>query len=71
MAFYAAFNSISVISRRELTLFMLSWVSPVLGYGSKKNTELYVEVLKHISFMSIVINVLRVLTYRHNSSQSE
>ena len=31
MAFYAAFNSISVISRRQLTLLMLSWVSPVLG----------------------------------------
>ena len=31
MVFYAAFNSISVISRRQLTLFMLSWVSPVLG----------------------------------------
>ena len=33
MVFYAAFNSISVISRRQLTLFMLSWVSPVLGWG--------------------------------------
>ena len=30
MVFYAAFNSISVISWRQLTLFMLSWVSPVL-----------------------------------------
>ena len=30
MVFYAAFNSISVISRRQLTLFMLFWVSPVL-----------------------------------------
>ena len=29
MVFYAAFNSISVISRRQLTLFMLSWVSPL------------------------------------------
>ena len=35
MMFYAAFNSISVISRRQLTLFMSSWVSPVLGWGSK------------------------------------
>ena len=33
MVFYAAFNSISVISRRQLTLFMLSWVSPVLGWA--------------------------------------
>ena len=32
MVFYAAFNSISVISRRQFTLFMLSWVSPVLGW---------------------------------------
>ena len=31
MVFCAVFNSISVISRRQLTLFMLSWVSPVLG----------------------------------------
>ena len=31
--FYAAFNSISVISRRQLTLLMLSWVSPVLGWA--------------------------------------
>ena len=30
IAFYATFNSISVIPRRQLTLFMLSWVSPVL-----------------------------------------
>ena len=30
MVFYAAFNSISVISRRQFTLFMLSWISPVL-----------------------------------------
>ena len=29
MVFYASFNSISVISRRQLTLFMLSWVSAV------------------------------------------
>ena len=28
-------NSISVISRRQLTLFMLSWVSPVLGWALK------------------------------------
>ena len=33
--FYAAFNSISVISWRQLTLFMLSWVSPVLGWALK------------------------------------
>ena len=35
MVFYAAFNSISVISRRQLRLFMLSWVSPVLGWALK------------------------------------
>ena len=35
MVFYATFNSISIISRRQLTLFMLSWVSPVLGWGSE------------------------------------
>ena len=35
MVFYTAFNSISVISRRQLTLFMLSWVSPVLGWALK------------------------------------
>ena len=35
MVFYAAFNSMSVISRRQLTLFMLSWVSPVLGWALK------------------------------------
>ena len=35
MVFYAAFDSISVISRRQLTLFMLSWVSPVLGRALK------------------------------------
>ena len=35
MVFDAAFNSISVISRRQLTLFMLSWVSPVLGWALK------------------------------------
>ena len=35
MMFYSAFNSISVISPRQLTLFMLSWVSPVLGWGSE------------------------------------
>ena len=35
MVFYAAFNSISVISRRQLTLFMFSWVSPVLGWVLK------------------------------------
>ena len=35
MVFYAAFNSISVISRRQLTLFMFSWVSPVLGWALK------------------------------------
>ena len=35
MVFYAAFNTISVISRRQLTLFMLSWVSPVLGWALK------------------------------------
>ena len=29
------FNSISVISWRQLTLFMSSWVSPVLGWGSE------------------------------------
>ena len=33
--FYAAFNSISVISRQQLTIFMLSWVSPVLGWALK------------------------------------
>ena len=33
MVFYAAFNSISVISRRQLTLFMSSWVSSVIGWG--------------------------------------
>ena len=31
MVFYTAFNSISVILRRQFTLFMLSWVSPVLS----------------------------------------
>ena len=31
MVFYAAFNNISVISQRQLTLFMFSWVS---GWGS-------------------------------------
>ena len=35
MVFYAAFNSISVISQRQLTLFMSSWISPVLGWGSE------------------------------------
>ena len=35
MVFYGAVNSISVISRRQLTLFMLSWVSPVLGWALK------------------------------------
>ena len=35
MVFYAAFNSISVISRRPLTFFMLSWVSPVVGWALK------------------------------------
>ena len=35
MVFYAAFNSISVISRQQLTLFMLSWISPVLGWALK------------------------------------
>ena len=35
MVFNAAFNSISVISRQQLTLFMLSWVSPVLGWALK------------------------------------
>ena len=35
MVFYAAFNSITVISRRQLTLFMLSWDSPVLGWALK------------------------------------
>ena len=35
MVFYAAFSSLSVISRRQLTLFMLSWVSPVLGWALK------------------------------------
>ena len=35
MVFYAAFNSISVISRRQLTLFVLSWVSPVLDWALK------------------------------------
>ena len=48
MVFYAVFNSISVISRRQLTLFMLSWDSPVLGwaleclaqgYSQEKNPE--------------------------------
>ena len=34
MVFYATFNSISVISRRQFT-FMLSWVSPVLGSALK------------------------------------
>ena len=35
MVFYAAFNSISVISWQQLTLFMLSWDSPVLGWALK------------------------------------
>ena len=35
MVFYAAFHSISGISRRQLTLFMLCWVSPVLGWALK------------------------------------
>ena len=35
MVFYATFNSISVISRQQLTLFMPSWVSPVLGWALK------------------------------------
>ena len=35
MVFYAAFNSTLVISWRQLTLFMLSWVSPVLGWALK------------------------------------
>ena len=34
MVFYAAFNSISVISWWQLILFMLSWVSPVLSWVS-------------------------------------
>ena len=39
LVFYAAFNSISVISRRQLTLFMLSWVSPVLGTAGNHVTQ--------------------------------
>ena len=39
MVFYAAFNSISVISRGQLTLFMLSWVSPVLGWALKCHAQ--------------------------------
>ena len=35
MVFYATFNSISVISPQQLTLFMISWVSPVLGWALK------------------------------------
>ena len=35
MVFYATFNSISVISRQQFTLFTSSWVSPVLGRGSE------------------------------------
>ena len=35
MVFYDIFNSISVISRQQLTLFMLSWVSPVLDWALK------------------------------------
>ena len=35
MVIYAAFNSISVISRRQLTLFMFSCVLPVLGWTLK------------------------------------
>ena len=35
MVFYAAFNIISVISWQQLTLFMLPWVSPVLGWALK------------------------------------
>ena len=35
MVFYATFNSISVIQWPQLTLFMLSWDSPVLGWGSE------------------------------------
>ena len=35
MVFYTAFNSISVISRRQLTLLMSSWVSPVLGWDKQ------------------------------------
>ena len=30
---YAAINSISVISRRQFTLFTSSWVSPIIGWG--------------------------------------
>ena len=35
MVLYATFNSISVISRWQITLFMLYWVSPVLGWALK------------------------------------
>ena len=35
MVFYAAFNSISVISRRQFTLFMLSWVFTSTRLGSE------------------------------------
>ena len=35
MLFYAAFNSISVVSQRQLKLIMLSWGSPVLGWALK------------------------------------
>ena len=35
MVLNAPFNSISVISRQQLILFMLSWVSPVLGWALK------------------------------------
>ena len=37
MVFYATFNGISVISRRQLKIHYscLSWVSPVLGWGSE------------------------------------
>ena len=33
MVFYTAFNSISVISQGQLTLFMLSWVSLAIGWA--------------------------------------
>ena len=68
MVFYAAFNSISVISRRQLTLFMsLSWVSPVLDLGSevscprttKKTSEDPVQFEPRIEVNKININLMK------------
>ena len=61
MVFYAAFNSISVISRRQLTLFILSWVSPVLG----------LELLHLALSDNIVVSIIHEIScckerYNHN-----